>query len=47
MHADASITANSKKAFDIPHPKKKGHRLRHICLEGPEAGVYVRGTTER
>ena len=41
--AAAQATANSKKAFDIPHPTKKEHRLRHICLEGPEAGVYVRG----
>ena len=41
--AAAQATANSKKAFDIPHPTKEGHRLRHICLEGPEAGVYVRG----
>ena len=39
----AQATASSKKAFDIPHPTKKGHRLRHICLEGPEAAVYVRG----
>ena len=39
----AQSTANSKKAFDIPHPTKEGHRLRHVCLEGPEAGVYVRG----
>ncbi len=39
----AQATANSKKAFDITHPTKQGHRLRHICLEGPEAGVYVRG----
>ena len=37
------ITLTSRKAFDIPHPTKKGHRLRHICLEGPEAGVYYRG----
>jgi hypothetical protein len=41
--AAAQSTANSKKSFDIPHPTKQGHRLRHICLEGPEAGVYVRG----
>ena len=20
-----------------------GYRLRHVCLEGPEAGVYIRG----
>ena len=37
------ITLTSRKAFDIPHPTKKEHRLRHVCLEGPEAGVYVRG----
>ena len=37
------ITLSSRKAFDIPHPTKKGYRLRHICLEGPEAGVYFRG----
>ena len=32
-----------KKDFDIPHPTKSGYRLRHVCLEGPEAGVYIRG----
>ena len=37
------ITLTSRKSFDIPHPTKKGFRLRHICLEGPEAAVYVRG----
>lgn len=37
------ISLSSRKAFDIPHPTKEGHRLRHICLEGPEAGVYIRG----
>ena len=30
-------------SFDIKHPNKEGQRLRHICLEGPEAGVYIRG----
>ena len=35
--------ANSKKSFDISHPSKEGHRLRYICLEGPEAEVYLRG----
>ena len=33
----------SKKSFDIPHPTKDGWRLRHICIEGPSADVYVRG----
>jgi hypothetical protein len=37
------ITLTSRKSFDIPHPVKKGYRLRHVCLEGPEAGVYHRG----
>ena len=31
------------KAFDIEHPTKDGHRLRHICIEGPESAVYYRG----
>jgi len=39
----SGITLTSRKPFDIPHPTKKGHRLRHVCLEGPESGVYYRG----
>ena len=31
------------KGFDIEHPGKKGYRIRHICIEGPEGAVYVRG----
>ena len=32
------------KPFDIPHPSNgEGHRLRYVCLEGPEIGVYFRG----
>ena len=34
------------KPFDIPHPSKEGYRLRHVCLEGPEVGVYFRGRVE-
>lgn len=37
------ITLTTRKPFDIPHPTKKGWRLRHVCLEGPESGVYHRG----
>lgn len=37
------INVQSWKGFDIKHPNKENHRLRHICLEGPEAGVYFRG----
>jgi hypothetical protein len=38
-----SINVQSWKGFDIKHPTKPNHRLRHICLEGPEAGIYIRG----
>lgn len=34
---------SNKKNFDIPHPNKKGWRLRHTCLEGPENAVFFRG----
>ena len=27
--------------FDMPHPNKKGWRLRHVCIEGPEIAVYL------
>ena len=40
----STINTQGWKGFDIKHPNKKGHRLRHICVEGPEAAVYVRGT---
>ncbi len=33
----------TKKTFDIKHPNKEGWRLRHACVEGPEAAVYIRG----
>ena len=39
----SGITLTSRKPFDIPHPTKEGWRLRHVCLEGNESGVYVRG----
>ena len=39
----SSINVQGWKGFDIKHPTKEGHRLRYICLEGPEGGVYHRG----
>lgn len=36
----------TKKPFDIKHPTKDGWRLRHVCVEGPTADVYVRGVIE-
>jgi hypothetical protein len=37
------INIQSWKGFDIQHPSKENHRLRYVCLEGPEGGVYIRG----
>ena len=34
------------KAFLIDHPTKEGMNLQYGALEGPENGVYVRGTIE-
>lgn len=43
----ATARALPGKGFDIPHPSKpKTHRLRYICLEGPEVGAYIRGKIE-
>ncbi len=38
------VLSNKKNSpFDMPHPNKKGWRLRHVCIEGPEIAVYCRG----
>jgi hypothetical protein len=37
------INVQSWKGFDIQHPSKEKYRLRYVCLEGPEGGVYIRG----
>ena len=43
-NSGAHILSNKKnQPFDIPHPNKKGWRLRHVCIEGPEIAVYCRG----
>ena len=38
-----SINVQGWKGFDIKHPTKENYRLRYVCLEGPEGGVYHRG----
>ena len=52
MNAEGSVTSNGgshvlsnkkNQPFDMPHPNKKGWRLRHVCIEGPEIAVYCRG----
>ena len=48
-HISGSITTSvggrsgGAKPFDMPHPSKEGYRLRYVCVEGPENGVYFRG----
>lgn len=37
------LSAKKNQPFDMPHPNKKGWRLRHVCIEGPEIAVYCRG----
>jgi len=37
------INQQAWKGFDIKHPKKSNKRIRHICVEGPEAAIYIRG----
>tara|TARA_Y100000766_G_C18868469_1_gene587035 strand:+ start:822 stop:1568 length:747 start_codon:yes stop_codon:yes gene_type:complete len=39
----SSINVQGWKGFDIKHPTKDNYRLRYVCLEGPEGGVYYRG----
>ena len=39
----SSINVQGWKGFDIKHPTKDKHRLRHVCVEGPEAAIYHRG----
>ena len=45
LHVVGHIQATTK-SFVINHPSKDGMTLRHGSLEGPEHGVYVRGTLE-
>jgi len=48
-HIGGSITTSvggrsgNAKSFDMSHPTKEGYRIRHVCLEGPETAVFVRG----
>ena len=43
INKETAAAIKAAKAFDIPHETKPGKRIRHICVEGPEAGIYIRG----
>ena len=45
VDANGNLRATTK-SFDIDHPTKPGKRLVYGVLEGPEHGVYHRGTVE-
>jgi hypothetical protein len=41
--SSSTINVQGWKGFDLKHPNIEGYRLRHVCVEGPEAAIYVRG----
>lgn len=43
LDVSGTITGTTKN-FEIDHPTKEGYRLVHSTLEGPEVGVFYRGT---
>lgn len=43
IKTDKKAEAALAKNFDIKHPTKDGHRLRHSCVETPQNDVYIRG----
>jgi fibronectin-binding autotransporter adhesin len=43
LEVNGSFGATTK-SFVIDHPTKQGMKLQYACLEGPENGVYVRGS---
>lgn len=44
LQVQGSFGVSGTKNFVIDHPLKSGYQLVHASLEGPEAGVYYRGT---
>ena len=46
LEVNGAFTATTK-SFLIDHPSKQGMKLQYASLEGPENGVYVRGTTDQ
>ena len=46
-NTDKEFTFDTAKTFVIDHPIDAANKyLVHVCLEGPEAGVYYRGKGE-
>jgi len=43
INKETASAIAAAKGFDIPHATKPGKRIRHVCVEGPEAAIYIRG----
>jgi predicted nucleic-acid-binding Zn-ribbon protein len=43
IQASSNTGSATNKSFVIDHPTDHNKYLVHVCLEGPEAGVYYRG----
>ncbi len=41
-----NLTVNGIKSFLMIHPRNSALRIVYVCLEGGEAGTYIRGTAE-
>lgn len=46
LSVNGSLTVNGTKSFVQPHPADPAREIVYTCLEGPEAGTYVRGSAE-
>jgi len=46
FHAGGDITCSGTKSFVEQHPTDPGKEIVYICLEGGEAGTYMRGQSE-
>jgi hypothetical protein len=46
VQASSVQSSATNKSFVINHPSDNNKYLVHVCLEGPEAGIYYRGKSE-
>jgi hypothetical protein len=46
IQASSNTGSATNKSFVIDHPTDHNKYLVHVCLEGPEAGIYYRGESK-
>jgi hypothetical protein len=46
VYYDNGLAGTGTKSFVEPHPTDPSKAIRYVCLEGPEAGTYFRGTDQ-